>query len=122
MQGWMATLSNGEIYYEAPPEPNDHSSWQKLLRHLESSSITITRLSVVRSGVEIFAMPPKMCDGYFQAYEDHLAFFRNKKILQMQGVGSIVDDQVFITWITLDGLQVRGDVRSLESCRIHTTQ
>ena len=121
MQGWMAQLSNGEIYYEAPPKPNDYSSWQKLLRHLKSSNIGITRLSVVRGSVEIFAMPPKMCNGYFQAYEEHLAFFRKKIKLQMQGVGSRVDYQVYITWITFDGLQVRGDIRPLDSCKVHTT-
>lgn len=121
MQGWMAQLSNGEILYETPPMETDMSTWQKLLRHLKSSNISITRLSVVRGSIEAFAMPPKMCEGYFQAYEDHLALFRNKMTLQMQGVGSIVGDQVFITWITIDGLQVRGDVRPLDSCRVHTT-
>lgn len=121
MQGWKADLSNGKTVVETPNVPGDYTAWRKLLNLLKEDDLKITRLILVRGSTEILAMPPKMCDGYFHAYEDHLAFFSGKKILSLQGVGSIVGDQVFVTWSTFDGLHVRSDVRPLDSCKVHTT-
>lgn len=121
MQGWKADLSNGETAIETPDVAGDYTAWRKLLNRLKEENLKITRLTLVRGSTEVLAMPPKMCEGYFHAYEDHLAFFSGKKVLSLQGIGSVVKDQVFIAWSTLDGLHVRSDVRPLDSCKIHTT-
>lgn len=119
MQGWIAELSNGETYHETPPDELG-SSWQRLLRHIDEAGISITRLSVVRGNVQVYAMPHKMCDGYFQAYEAR-AKWLEKLVTTSQGVGSVVGDQVFITWVDMDGLKVNQEVRPLDSCKAHTT-
>jgi len=119
MQGWMAQLSNGEQLYEQP-STDEGSSWQKLLEYIKTSEITVTGLSVVRGNIEIHAMPHKMCDGYMQAYEVTVRWMRTE-MHKTQGVGSVVGDQVFVTWVDMNGLTVKQDVRPLDSCKVHTT-
>jgi hypothetical protein len=116
----MAQLSNGETYYESPTGEDEKSSWQQLLQHIKSSGISITGMSVVRGNIEVHAMPHKMCDGYLQAYEARVRWMRTETH-RTQGVGSVVGDQVFITWVDLDGLKVMQEVRPLDSCKVHTT-
>lgn len=119
MEGWMAQLSDGRTAYEAPPIEGKPSSWQALLQDTRSSGINITRLTLVRGGMKILALSPKECDGFFQAYEAHM--FWSKKRMNFQGVGSVVGDKVFITWVNLETFEIRQDVRPLDSCKIHTT-
>ena len=121
MQGWMAHLSNGETVYETAPIPGEITPWQALIQGLRSGNITITRLTLVRGNTSAISMPPKMCEGYFHAYEEHYSWFKKSKFLSLQGIGSIVGDQVHITWMNLDGTEVRQDIRPLDSCKIHTT-
>jgi len=118
-QGWIATLSDGTTASEAPPVPGEMSSWQSLIQYTKDNNISITRLVLQRGATRAVAMPPKECDGYFQAYEVKKILWRNINA-KLQGIGSVVGDQVYITWID-DTNTVTQDIRPLDSCKIHTT-
>jgi len=118
-QGWTATLSNGENAWEQEPVPGEKTSWQKLIDRLYKDNLKITSLRIQRGGITLHALPVKQCDGYFQAYESHLAMFRGTTILQ-QGCGSIVGDKIFITWLDTNG-NIHSDMRLLSENKVHTT-
>jgi hypothetical protein len=119
--GWIANLSNGETVAEGSSEPGKPTPWRQLLKLLkEDNELKLTGLRLHKNGITVHALPPKQCDGYFHAYEIHRIMYRNV-IRHLQGVGSIVDDQVFITWIEEDTENIYSDVRTLEESKIHTT-
>ena len=129
--GWIAYLSNGDTVPETEPVPGDRTPWQKLLQHCRDENIEIQRLSLVVRNVQLMSLPKKQCDGFFQAREVRKDFFgsmgeKGSSEYYLQGIGSVVDDQVFIQWINLTPVEhiqayVTSDIRPLESCRIHTT-
>lgn len=136
--GWIANLSDGSTVIETEPIPGELSPWQKLLqrcreeKHVVKGEVTgkdievslaITGLQLQYGPITIMAMPNKECDGYFQAREVHRIIWRDV-YLHMHGVGSVIEDKVYITWIqtTKDGqINIRSDVRPLETCKVHTT-
>ncbi len=118
-QGWIASLSNGDTVWETPPVPGEKSSWQKLIDRLGRENLKVTGLRVQRGGVTVCALPPKQCDGYYQAYELRKIMFRGQS-QHRQACGSVVNDQVFIFWID-EGGNLWQDIRPLESERPHTT-
>ena len=126
-QGWIASLSNGKHVIETVSKAGDITSWQKLLKHCKAKSLRITGLVLVRNKAIVTSLPHKQCDGYFQAYEAHMAVFSKKSFTQ-QGIGSIIGDQVFINWIIIEEedpalpTKVFQEVRPLEGCRVHTTE
>jgi hypothetical protein len=117
--GWSASLSDGRTAFESPPVPGEASSWQKLLALCKEKNLKITRLRLFRGKVRLMSMPQKMCDGYFQAYEQSKSVFAGD-VSMKQGIGSVIGDEVHINWIDDDG-NVWQDVRPLSECRIHTT-
>ncbi len=130
--GWIAHLSNGDTAHEEAPVPGELTSWQKLLDRCRIMNIQIQRLSLVINDVQIMSMNRKQCDGFFQAKEVRKEFFgsmgeRGKQEVRFQGIGSVKDDQVFITWFTVSPkvphvlAYISTDIRPLESCIIHTT-
>lgn len=118
-QGWIASLSDGTQAIEGPPVPGERTPWQQLITYTKENDISITRLVLQRGDTTVIALPPKQCDGYFQASEVHKIMFRDLDITR-QGIGSVVGDQVYITWI--DGQNhVFQDVRPLKDSIPHTT-
>jgi hypothetical protein len=131
--GWIASLSDGTTHFEQPPAEGQRSSWQRLLKMLrETDGLEMTMLRLQHNGITVMAMPQKMCDGYFQARELQKKFFRSMGQLQekerhLQGVGSVVGDQIFISWIDLESGNVYQEIRPTISSEgwnslIHTTR
>lgn len=142
--GWIASLSDGSTVYESKPIKGERTPWQLLLERCRTEThettsrlyengheilvpktvpLRITMLRMQYGPVMIMAMPQQMCDGYFQAREATRVVFRDYYI-HMQGIGSIVGDMVFITWIELlpdNQFQIRSDIRPLSACKVHTT-
>ena len=123
-QGWIATLSDGKTMYEGSPIPNEPTPWQMLLKHCREKGLEITGLRLQWGNAIVMTMPRKMCDGYFHACEaayDGLLGAPVEK--HKQGVGSVIGDQVYITWFEMKdySLYVWPDVRSLKDNRVHTT-
>ena len=122
---WIATLDNGETRIEQKPVPGGRTSWQKLLKFCDEKNINITSLQLDVNEHIITSMPKKMCDGYFQAYE-HIQTFYGEKMKDRQGIGSIVGDHVYITWVDLipsknGKFYINHEIRKLSEVKIHTT-
>ena len=129
--GWIAGLSDGRTVPQTEPVPGEQTPWQKLLTICRESDIEINRLSLIFNGVQIMSMTRKQCDGFFQGKEVRKEFFGSmgdggKQEILFQGIGSIIGDQVFITWFTIQpkpelNAYISTTVRPLKSCIIHTT-
>src|SRR3990172_10021933 len=117
LHGWVASLSNGETVYEQSPIAEEPSSWQKLLQKLKSENLKITQMRLQHGKNTVIAFPK--ADGYMQAYEIRKALFSGKSA-QYQGIGSVVGDLVFITWMNSTG-ESWQDVRKLSEVDVHTT-
>jgi len=117
--GWTASLSNGDNVFEQPTVQGEKSSWQKLLDRLDAESLRITQLQLQRFGITITCDHHKKVDGYCMAYEATMVMFRETET-RMQGVGSIVGDLVFMTWLDANG-NVRHNIRPLSEMRVHST-
>lgn len=118
-RGWIASLSNGQTIWETPPKPGEKTAWQALLDRLTKENLKMTALRVQRGGITLHALPTKMCDGYYHAYELRETMFRGGTE-HRQACGSIIGNQVFILWID-DGGNVWQDVRPLSTEKIHST-
>lgn len=118
-EGWIANLSDGTTVFETAPVPGEQSSWQKLLSLLREKNLKITGFQLQRGSVTIHAMPAKGCEGFYQAYDAKRIMFRDEVKL-FQGIGSIIEGKVYITWID-DNNQIYSEIRPLESEKIHST-
>lgn len=123
--GWVANLKNGQIITESKSVPGEMSAWQTLLKYCRDNDTVITRLQLTINNVTIEALPNNMCSGYFQAYESSRIMFRDTTT-NKQGIGSVVNDLVYIVWIGLgasnNGMNyVYQDIRPLSEVKIHTT-
>lgn len=118
-RGWIADLSDGRTAFEGSEKPGEQSAWQQLLSYCRQNNLKITMLRLQRGGRNIHAMPHKMCEGYFQAYQCKKQLYSGKETTT-QGIGSIVGEQIFINWIDDNG-NVWQEIRTLESERVHTT-
>lgn len=119
LQGWTATLSNGENAWEQPPVPGERTSWQKLIDRLHKENLKITSLRVQRNGVTLHALSSKLCDGYFQAYESRIAVYSGATLL-LQGCGSVIGDKIYIIWID-ENSNIHSDIRPFLENKVHTT-
>lgn len=117
--GWIASLSDGNEIHEAPTGAGEPSAWQNLIKYTKMTGVRVTMLRLIRGGVTVSTMPAKNLTGLFQGYEITKTF--NSGIeTHRQGIGSVVGDKVFITWVNDFG-NVWQDIRDLSSCIIHTT-
>lgn len=114
--GWIASMSDGQTVFETERHPGELSPWQMLLERCRKQNIRITQLRLQRGGVTVVALPH--ADGYFQAYESRTSG-RTLKTTTVQGIGSIVGKQVYITWLNDQG-HVWQDVRPLGELWVHT--
>lgn len=118
-QGWIANLSDGSIAFEQPPVPGEKSSWQKLLDRCTAENIKITQVRLQRNGLTLICDYHRKTDGFVVAYEAlRMVFSDGNRV--MQGIGSIYQDLVFMTWLDDNG-NVRQDIRPLAEMRIHST-
>jgi hypothetical protein len=116
--GWIASLSNGQTVFEAQPKPGQMSSWQQLLAWLrENPDVRISQMQLQQAGRTLVAIPKAA--GYVQCYEMHKNMQSGAE-QHYQGIGSIVGDQVFMTWINANG-NVWQDLRPLSELRVHST-
>ena len=119
-QGWIASLSNGETVFESgmtlQKPKGELTAWQRLLQRLKADNLRITQLRLQRGSVTIVAMPN--AEGYMQAYESRISA-KTLKSRSVQGIGTIVGNLVYITWINNQG-HVWQDVRPLEDVWVHT--
>lgn len=118
--GWIANLSDGSALPEGSSEPGKPTPWRSLLNKLKSEALKLTGLRLQKNGITVHALPSKNCDGYYHAYEIHRIMYKNTN-RSFQGVGSVVDDYVFIAWVEDGTNNVYLDVRTLEDSKIHTT-
>lgn len=115
--GWIASLSNGETIFETPAVPGEHTSWQKLLTRLKEEGLKMTALRLQKGGTTIMAK--SRAEGYVQCSEIKMAMYSGKTST-VQGIGTIVENQVIITW--MDGNRnVWMDIRPLEELKVHST-
>jgi len=118
-QGWTATLSNGENVWETPPVPGERTAWQKLITRLGTENLIVTSLRVQRGRVTLHALPHKICEGYYQAYDQYLSLYTKEESLK-QGCGAVVGDKVYIQWVDDNG-NVWSDIRPFDTEKPHTT-
>ena len=114
--GWFATLSSGETIYEKekPSVPGELSCWQQLLDRLKSGE-KITELHLIRGNCHIVTMRnSEVFQGYLQRHS-----MKGLTNATFQGIGTVADDMVFITWT--DGRVVYQDTRNLSEVWSATT-
>lgn len=97
-RGWIASLSTGETVFE-PDGMAGNEGWKELLQRFKAEDVRLTQLRLQRGGMTVVAIPG--ADGFFQGYEYRNTSRGTRK--QVQGIGSIVGQQVFITWLDDDG-------------------
>jgi len=117
---WIADLDDGTTVFEKPAEPGKRSTWQTLRHRVLNNEVQISMLRLQRDGVTVSAIPAKHCDGYFQAYEAQMWMFQDKQ-RHIQGIGSVLGDKVFITWMDVSKPYMWQEVRKLSTCKVHTT-
>lgn len=118
-EGWIANLSDGTVAMESKPVPGERTSWQKLLQRCRDENLRIVGLRLFKYGLTMVALGNKQCDGYFQAYESTKTWFSAAEGLK-QGIGSVVGEKVYITWLSDTGI-VSQEIRPLAEVKIHTT-
>lgn len=121
---WIANLSNGTVVTEEDPVVGEMTSWQKLLAKCKEEGLRITGLRLGVGPALVNALGYKQCDGYFQAYEAIRYLFNSDVQRLKQGIGSVVGEDVYITWMEEgnNGLTyIWQEVRPLSLCKIHTT-
>lgn len=123
--GWVAKLNDGRTIVEGSPIPGKRTPWQELLHMCREDNLEIEELKLTVGNTTVSAMPRKACRGYIQVRESIKSFY-SEGTIQLQGIGSIVGDMVYITWINLhvsqNGIQeIYQDARLLSKERIHTT-
>lgn len=117
---WIADLNDGTTVFESPGQPGEMSVWQTLRHRVLDDKVQIDILRLQRNGLTVSAIPAKHCDGYFQAYETQMWMFQDIQ-RHIQGIGSVLGDKVFITWMDISKPEVWQEVRDFSTCRVHTT-
>ena len=74
---------------------------------------------LVWAGRKVVTLPYKQCDGYYQASEVQKSVLTGAE-RHLRGIGSVVGENVFITWVDENG-EVIQDVRKIDDSRPHTT-
>ena len=126
-QGWIASLSNGEQRFQGPEVNDEPTPWKKFQMELaEKPELEVTGLRLVIGTQTFNALPQKQCDGYVQAMLVTKPFFRSmgqngEKERYWQGIGSVVDDKVYILWVDLQNGNVKQEVSDLSSYIVHST-
>lgn len=124
--GWLVNLSDGALIMETPDKPGERTAWQKLLETLrDNPEITITGLRLQHHGITLTTVSHKEVEGFFQAKETWQSWADTGKgetgQRHWQGIGVIVGDTIFCTWIDLAAAEVRQSLRELNADSIHTT-
>lgn len=118
-QGWVLSLSDGRTILEGEAKDGDPSPWQQIIGYLNETGLKATACGLVWNGHKISAVPK--AEGYFQAYEARMSLLGGEKTRKTsRGIGTVVGDQIFITWISEIG-EIYQEIRPLEDNIVHTT-
>ncbi len=122
---WIANVSNGAVITEdeIPIVDGGPTPWMQLLARCKAEGFTITGLRLGVGPALTNALPRKHCDGYWQGYES-ITFMTSGIERLRQGIGSVIGDSVYITWMELgnNGLTyVWQEIRTLKECEIGNT-
>lgn len=122
---WIANLSDGKILTEddLKVDAGAISPWNQVIEKCKNGEMKLTGLRLGVGPALVNALPPKQCSGYFQAYEVIRYLFNNEVERKKQGIGSVVGEQVFITWMEQGGnglTYIWQEVRPLKDCVKHT--
>lgn len=123
--GWSANLSDGTVVNESDKHAGQKSPWQTLLGYCRKNNIKITGLRLAIRDFSVTALPQKLCDGYIQLRK-YAEYVYQKKKMNWQGIGSVIEDKVYITWIDIDAAQhgryqTYQEVIPLSEVKVHTT-
>ena len=116
---WIASLSDGRTVFQ-DNTPHADSSWSRLKRLIESSDLQITNLRLEAYGQRVVGVPLRhpetgdlQVDGYWHANKiAHLAHPTRGVEVRFVGIGYIIDDRIYITWVREDG-HIINEMRDL---------
>lgn len=115
--GWIASLSNGETVFESKEVAGEPSPWQRLKQRCEEENLNLTQIRLQLSGLTFIGIPD--ADGYCQCWRQHKSVFNpNKPPVMMRGIGSVIGDKIYLTWVDGYG-NIRQEIEDYESMKIH---
>lgn len=116
-RGWIASLSNGETAFELTEVAGEASSWQQLKKICDDNSdLYVTQIRLQLDSLTFVGIPK--ADGYCQCWEQHRFPMNPNKTIVMRGIGSVLDDKVYLTWIDNSG-NVKQEIRDYKSMDAH---
>lgn len=115
--GWIASLSNGETVFETKEVEGELSPWQSLKQRCKEENLNITQLRLQLSGLTFIGIPN--ADGYAQCWKHYQSVFNpDKPPTVMRGIGSVIGDKVYLTWVDNYG-NIRQEVEDYKNVEIH---
>lgn len=116
-RGWIASLSNGETVFEGQEVTGEQSPWQKLRTRCQAEGLYVTQIRLQLDGLTFVGIPNS--DGYCQCWEQSRSMFNPKQPPKlMRGIGSLVGDVLYLTWVDNDG-NIRQEIRDYKSMDVH---
>lgn len=116
-RGWIASLSNGETAFEGSEVPGEASPWQQLKKMCDESDLYVTQIRLQLDGLTFVGIPK--ADGYCQCWEQHRSVLNPEKPATiMRGIGSVLDDKVYLTWVDNSG-NIKQEIRDYKSMDVH---
>lgn len=116
---WIASLSNGETVREYDPiQDTSFTPWKTLVIWLKKNNVKMTQLRLQKNGVTVVGIPK--ADGYVQCREVQKAVNDKNWEETYQGIGSVIGDSVFMTWLNDSGT-VKQSVVPLSKMKVHST-
>jgi len=116
-RGWIASLSNGETAFEGMEIAGELSPWQTLVKKCKDEGLYVTQIRLQLDGLTFIGIPN--ADGYCQCWEQHRSVFNpNKPPILMRGIGSVLGDSIYLTWIDNSG-NIRQEIRDYKSMDVH---
>lgn len=102
---WIASLSNGETVVEPPAVKGEISPWQQLKKRCadEGLHITMLRRTIFLDRRNVEFVGHKNADGYLAPNRAEYGV-NTKRQRHYWGLGSVVGDNAFITWISDQGV------------------
>lgn len=117
-RGWIASLSDGQTAFEGQEVAGEASPWQQLKKICdERDDLHVTQIRLQIDGITLIGVPK--ADGYCQCWEQHRFPMNPNKIIVLRGIGSVLDDKVYLTWIDTHSGNIKQEVRDYKSMDVH---